>query len=388
MTTTLVERPASGAKSNGGGPARRAIVRWAWRLVRRDWRQQLLILALLTFSVAAAVSGASAAYNITPLYDTNLGSATHAVVLQGAERANPQQLATNLAAVKEWFGSVEPITHRTVPIPGSTEQLEVRSQDPSGQFGASMIRLRSGRYPVAAGELAITKDVATTFGTNVGGSLAIAGGPFKVVGLVENPRDLGDSFALEAPGSGVHPESVTVLVGGSADHFSEFGRRDLPGTNFLRRSTRGRGDKAAAAAGVVAISTLVLLLVALVSAASFTVIARRRLRQLGMLAAIGATEKHLRLVMVATGFVIGVVSSLLGIGLGLVLWVVGASRLEPTAQHRIDVLNVPWWTIGVMTALALATATAAAWMPARAVARVPITAALSARPPRPRKTHR
>src|SRR5258706_10808204 len=38
--------------------------------------------------------------------------------------------------------------------------------------------------------------------------------------------------------------------------------------------------------------------------------------------------------------------------------------------------------------LAVVTATAAAWWPARAAARLPVTLALSARPPRPRPAHR
>jgi len=45
----------SQANGNGGIPARRAVVRWATRLFRRDWRQHLLILSLLTVAVAAAV---------------------------------------------------------------------------------------------------------------------------------------------------------------------------------------------------------------------------------------------------------------------------------------------------------------------------------------------
>jgi putative ABC transport system permease protein len=36
--------------------ARRAVIRWAVRLLRREWRQQLLILALITVAVAATVA--------------------------------------------------------------------------------------------------------------------------------------------------------------------------------------------------------------------------------------------------------------------------------------------------------------------------------------------
>jgi putative ABC transport system permease protein len=49
---------------------------------------------------------------------------------------------------------------------------------------------------------------------------------------------------------------------------------------------------------------------------------------------------------------------------------------------------VPWWLITVGMLRAVWTATAASWWPARAVARLPVTAALSERPPPPRPAHR
>ena len=41
--TTLAHRSALRRPGNGGVAARRAVVRWAWRLFRREWRQQLLV---------------------------------------------------------------------------------------------------------------------------------------------------------------------------------------------------------------------------------------------------------------------------------------------------------------------------------------------------------
>ena len=61
-----------------------------------------------------------------------------------------------------------------------------------------------------------------------------------------------------------------------------------------------------AAIVVLVVTTLALFLVALIAAASFTVIAQRRLPQLGMMSAVGATEKHLRLTMLASGAATGV----------------------------------------------------------------------------------
>ncbi len=143
-----------------------------------------------------------------------------------------------------------------------------------------------------------------------------------------------------------------------------------------------------ASASVLLIATVVLVFVSLIAATGFIVLAQRRLRQLGMLAAIGATEKHVRLVMVANGAVIGAVAAALGIGIGLAVWIAIVPLLENAAGHRIDALNVAWWLIGASALLSIAAATLAAWWPARSVARVPITMALSGRPPRPRPSRR
>jgi putative ABC transport system permease protein len=125
-----------------------------------------------------------------------------------------------------------------------------------------------------------------------------------------------------------------------------------------------------------------------VAAASFVVVAQRRLRQLGMLAAIGATEKHVRLVMVATGAVAGTVAAVLGTILGVAGWVILAPRVEEAAAYRIDAFDVPWWLVLAGMLLAVVTAAGAAWWPARTMARIPPVLALSGRPPRPLPTHR
>ena len=61
MSAALLERPAQAGTRNGGVPARRAVIRWAWRMFRREWRQQLLVLALITVALAATVVGAAVA---------------------------------------------------------------------------------------------------------------------------------------------------------------------------------------------------------------------------------------------------------------------------------------------------------------------------------------
>ena len=155
---------------------------------------------------------------------------------------------------------------------------------------------------------------------------------------------------------------------------------------------RGRGRVAAsrteAAIAVLALSSLGLLLVGLVAVAGFSVVARRRQRALGMLGAIGATDRHVRLVMLANGAAVGAIAAVAGAAVGLAAWFALAPHLEGAAAHRIDRLDLPWWPIATAGLLAVATSLAASWWPARAAARTSTVAALSGRPPRPQPAGR
>ena len=61
MSVALAERPLVVGGGHGGMPARRAVLRWAWRLFRREWRQQSIVLALLLVAVAATTVGPASA---------------------------------------------------------------------------------------------------------------------------------------------------------------------------------------------------------------------------------------------------------------------------------------------------------------------------------------
>ncbi|MBA2634728.1 MAG: FtsX-like permease family protein, partial [Chloroflexi bacterium] len=357
------------------------MVRWAVRLFRREWRQQALVLALLGVGVAAAIFGASAAYNVAPVPgNAEFGTANHLLRFDGSD---PEVLEADLAAAEEWFGTIDVIGLRQVPVPGLFEPLDVRAQDPQGAYSAPMLDRREGRYPTAAGEVAVTDGVVEKLGLAIGHPFALDGAEQIVVGLVENPSDLNAEFALVAPTAAGRPESVTILVDSNDDRVFAFRTPSLS-----RRSPRLENEGVIAAAGVLAASAVAMLLVALIAVASFVVVAQRRLRQLGMLAAIGATERNLRLVTVANGALIGAVAAVLGATIALLGWIAAVPQLETAVGHRIDRLDVPWWLIATSMLLAVVAATAAAWWPARAVARIPTVQALSGRPDAPKPAHR
>ena len=349
-------------------------------MYRREWRQQVLVIALLTFTVAGALLGVSVVYNTPGSLDARYGTADM-LIRYGA--ADPQELNSQVASAQTQLGTVDVIGHRSATIPGLTRPVEVRAQDPHGPYGATMLRLVSGRYPAAAGEAAATDEVAALMRLRVGGQLTLADRTWSVVGVVENPHDLNAEFVLVSPGGADPPESVTILAMGPPSRIIVDQR-----TTGAAIATREGDARTAAATYAFALVVLAMFLVCLVAASAFITMAQRRMRQFGMLAATGATERHVRLVMLAGGALAGIAAAVFGTVVAAALWIVAIPRLEPAVGHRIEAFSLPWWLIGACLLLAVVTATAAAWWPAWAAARMPITQALSQRPPRPRPARR
>jgi putative ABC transport system permease protein len=362
-----------------GVAAQGAVIRWSRRMFRREWRGQLLVVALLTVAVTAAVGSVTVVYNTTPPDGAELGSAAHLLNLDGADA---RKLEAALVAARQRFGTIDVVGHRSIAVPGGVETVDFRAQDPGGAYGAELLSLRRGHLPAGSGQVAVTDGVADLLGLELGATTALDGARREVVGIVENPRKLSDEFALVPPSSAGVPDHVAVLVDGSEAAVDSF-RRSLPERSAFTGSLTRESDRAADTLATFSVATVFVLLASLVAAAGFAVVAQRRLRQLGMLTAIGATPKHLRLVLVTNGALVGAIAAVGGTIAGLALWVAVGPTLEAAVDHRIDRLSIPWGLVGLTALLAVLGAIAAAWWPARTAARVPVMLALSGRPPRP-----
>src|SRR4029453_2824028 len=219
-------------------------------------------------------------------------------------------------------------------------------------------------------------------GLHVGGTWDQGGKQRTVVGLVENPLNLHDAFALVAPGQATTPDHIDVLIRASHADFTSKPRPD--GT-----STQVRSDaEDTSSVLVLVLAPIGLVFVGLLSVAGFHVMAQRRLRALGMLGAIGASHRHIRLVLLANGLVIGGVGALAGAVVGVAGWVALGPVFEPMLGHRVDRFTLPWTPLLLAVVLATVTAVVAAWWPARAAAPVPAVPPLSARPAPPRPAPR
>ena len=385
MSTALREPPDLTA-GRGGIVARRAVIRWGWRLFRREWRQQLLVLGLLTVAVAATIWGTSVVTNSqlpNATYAT-LGTAAASATLPGAG----PHLAADIAAIQGRWGPADLIESQDITA-GTAQPLQLRAESPHGHYNAPLLSLVSGSYPAGPGQVALTSGVAAQYGAHAGGTWQPAGRvTWRVTGIVQNPSNLADQFALVAPGQITHPSQVTMLLGPAAAQAAGPGGTlpAVPAANVTLPN--GLTGGISPAVGVLLAEVLGLAFVGLVSVASFSVLAQRRLRALGMLSAIGATERNLRLVMIANGLVVGATAALAGAVLGLAAWFAYAPALQRDTGHVVDAAHLPWWAFAIGVVFAIATAALASRRPAKAMAAVPVVAALSGRPAPPKAARR
>ena len=377
MSAALLERPVQAGTRNGGVPARRAVMRWSWRMFRREWRQQLLVLALITVALAATVVGAAVATDTPSPAGAGFGTAQDAATYPGGPH-----LASQIAALQQRFGRVDVIENQNIAIPGSINTYDLRAQNPAGPFGQPMLSLVSGHYPAAPGQVAVTDGVASTFGLRVGGVWHQGGTTRQVTGIVQNPQSLLDEFALVVPGQVSAASQVTVLF--DAPGVSAGSR----GPNVQTRQSATNSNAFNPETIVLGLATIGMLLIALVAVGGFTVLAQRRLRSLGMLGALGATDRNIRLVVRVNGVLVGLIGALAGTVLGLAIWLAYRPTAEADAHHLIGAFQLPWIVIGPAIALAVVATYFAAARPARSITRIPLVAALSGRPAPPKQVRR
>jgi putative ABC transport system permease protein len=371
----MIARPDSG----GGIAARKAVMRWAWRLFRREWRQQLLVLALVTLAVASTIIGAAVATNTPPAADFGFGTAQD---MAFSPNAGPQASA-QIESLEHRFGNVEVIENQTLQVPGSISTYDLRAQSSAGPFSQPVLQLLSGRYPASARQVALTPGLASELELSIGGTFHGGGIARQVVGIIQNPQSLLDEFALVIPGQVKNPTGgITVLFDAPGVDSASLGHN--VSTPATVANNNPLNPETLSLAGV----TLGLLLIALVAIGGFTVLAQRRLRSLGMLAAIGARTKHVRLVVLTNGVVVGIAGAILGTIIGIAAWLAYRPHLEQSAHHLIGTWSLPWLVVALAVVLSIAATSFAASRPARSVARVPVAAALSGRLAPPRQVRR
>jgi putative ABC transport system permease protein len=362
--------------------ARRVLSRWALRLAAREWKQRILIVLLITVATAATVLGIAVASATpgTPNAGT-FGTASTLVQLPGTT----PDLPGVIAKIEKAYGAASVVYDQPI-ITGQAGGADLRAQDPNAPYTHVLLALDSGHYPTATGQVAVTSGLAQLYGLRIGSvwhvpasAGASAGRAFTVTGIVENPSNLLDEFALVPPGQVAAPQNARIFLGISMDSAAASAAGNVIPTNATVTAPQPTDTIVSPATIVLIVSVLGLAFIGLVASAAFTVMAQRRQRALGMLASLGATERDVRFVLLVDGLVAGVFGAIIGGALGLGLWLWYYPHLETATAHRTDPLGLPWTAVAIGLLLAVATSVIAAAWPGRAVSKVPVVAAISGR---------
>jgi len=362
--------------------ARRALSRWALRLAVKEWKQRILIVCLITVATAATLLGIAVASATpgTPNAGT-FGTASTLVQLPGTT----PNLPAVIAKIEHAYGAASVIDDQPITT-GQAGGADLRAQDPNAPYTNVLLALESGHYPVSAGQVAVTTGLAQLYGLRIGSvwhvpasAGASAGRIFTVTGIVENPSNLLDEFALVPPGQLAAPQNVRIFLGVSLDSAAASAAGNVIPGNAIVSSPEPEGSIVSPATIVLIISVLGLAFIGLVASAAFTVMAQRRQRALGMLASLGATERDVQFVLLVDGLVAGVLGAILGAAIASGLWFWYYPHLETATAHRIDPLNLPWAAVVIGMLLAVATSVIAAAWPGRLVSKIPVVAAISGR---------
>jgi putative ABC transport system permease protein len=233
--------------------------------------------------------------------------------------------------------------------------------------------------------------------------LAEGGSTFRVVGTVEDPSDLEATTVVLRTGA--------LPAGALAESPAE-GPRDLrwlaatPGpltwAQVKRLNTHGvvavsrhvlahppsraerypelAGENGFAVSVPALVGGLAMLEIVLLAGPAFAVGARRRRRDLGLVAAAGGTPAQLRRIVLADGVVLGTVAAAAGVVLGIAAVAAARPLLEAQLTHaRSGGFRVVPAALAGLAALAVVTGVLAALVPAWISARQDVVAALAGR---------
>ena len=365
---------------------RRSILRSRWR--------SLLIVVLILVPVAGMVGLATVMQTITPTAERSatdqMGQADLLVYpgLGGTETALRKLLPVG--------STIDPMfaTSETLVVPGMAVSVTLRSHDPGG-VGRGMLTLVSGRYPATAGEVANSASVEKVASVDLGGTVDLRElGTARVVGIIEQPLSLAarivladPSLATQAMASDSADWLVALPAGSDADSIGLPGA-DAPtaaGSAAPQFSVTTRSERLREASGLGAVTLvlggLALVDASLVAAAAFAVGVRRRQREIGLLAAAGASPRQLTGSVLAEALLLGGTASLLGAVVGILGALALSPFLDSLTGHRNPTIALDLPIMAGALALGIAATLVAALGPARTAARLPVLDALSGRRP-------
>lgn len=367
----------------------RAAATVAWRTARRNRRRSLLVLLMVALPIALVTSTATIARTIvgSPEDEVTATMGAADLMLSIGDRFDPERVLRRLPRGSE-IATVKTV-FRDLVAEGELRYASLAEIDESleNPIFDGLYDLRAGRTPARPGEAAVNQAVLDVFSVKLGDRFRLREHTLTVTGVVAT-RDLDELVAVVGRSTlKTNGASTIALIDlpPNADMEKVIGRLNAHGV-----TTRASiAEMAAADANVWdAVSliggVLALFATGLIAAAAFVVGARRQLRQLGIVGAIGGDRWHVRAVVCLGGTTLGLAGALAGTAVGIAIAVLIHPHLDRVVRRVVGPLDVNFPVLVAAVLMGVAAGTLAAMSPARSAARLSVMAALAGTTPPPR----
>jgi putative ABC transport system permease protein len=399
-------------------------LRVARREARRSKGRSALVIVMIAFPVLGLTFAAVSfdMFRLTPAEraDRAMGAADARVhwdhrgavqqTVDGtAWPANPDAAAGGEPVTAAGLIAKLPVGTRALPLRRGTVRLRTAAGageldavivDATDRLTRGYVEVLEGRAPTGPSEVALTTQAVGRLGQTLGGTILAGDGvrSFTVVGLVEFPSLLAQvvlfgpaaETAVSAQGSFNRAWLVDTPLPLDWASVLELNRVGIAVASREVFANPPPADEVGNAYGVslgarefslgVLVGGLGLLEVVLLAGPAFAVGARRRQRQLALVAANGGTPAHVRRIVLADGVVLGGVGAAGGIALGILTAFVARPFFEEYLAHaRAGGYRVYPLALAAIAGLAIVTGLLAALVPAFITARQDVVAALAGR---------
>jgi putative ABC transport system permease protein len=388
-----------------------AALRIARREARRAKGRSALVVGLIGLPVLA-LSFAAVAYDsfrLTPAQqlDRTMGRADAVATWDfdgpagqspegfGGPAATAEEVPARVATTAELEAMLPPGS-RAVPVRGGERELRtatgigalsVAEADLTDPIYEGRIVLRDGRAPANRGELALTREAGDRLGAGIGDQVSTADGSvsWTVVGIVEYPGAFAEALVLYPTTPDTEPAGswlVDTVEPVTWDQILALNQHGIVVESRAVVLDPPPEDQVAPEWRIsnASVDGQTLAIGVLLAGPAFAVGARRRQRELALLAANGGTPAQQRRIVLADGLVLGAAAAVVGVGLGAAAAVAAIPLMEQLLFHA-RAGGVRLWPAALVALAGLATVVGllAALVPAAVAARQDVVAALAGR---------
>ncbi|MFN8584749.1 MAG: FtsX-like permease family protein [Dehalococcoidia bacterium] len=243
-------------------------------------------------------------------------------------------------------------------IGGHEAAVRLVGFDPAGGLGGPWA-MASGTASIDAGGVIVDRTLASSEGLDVGDTLTLAGQQFTVQGLSRGTNALAGKVVfvtrdVAARMVGTEGAYSYLLVqadhGVSADEVAARLRTALPDTSVMTRAEFSRNERdlltGLFVTPVNVMAVIGMLVGIMVVGLTIYTVASERLRDFGVLKAIGASNRYVYLVILRLGLLVGMIGFVVGLGAGYLV--------KPLVEYFVPDLGIAYRPEFILAVLGIA----------------------------------